>query len=184
MAGKPAIAKACEFTSHSGWVPRVAPAYVSPASEIWIRGGTLRYGVAPQPSTSARRHPRWQYLCFSTHGSLQGSHVAVQHSSIFIFGSYQRGCLDQDILQTVASLIDRGRSPFILLGDFNDAPNGCLTKVNVEIIVLRGPGSGTTCTAADGRGRLIDYMVVSSSIRHLVASCVVDWAAPSAPHAA
>ena len=81
--------------------------------------------------------------------NLVAKSVGLQGTEVLVMGSYHR---DKRVLDTAAVMTKNGALPFLLLGDFNDAPeNPFFTSwacsIGAAVVV---PNGGATCNPSRG----------------------------------
>ncbi len=165
-----------------GWQCAYAEARQSDKSESGTQGGIL--GAAKDHLSvqhmagDERRGAAWR----STHRDLVGLNVALRGGDIIVLGGYARNSAYLTLLRQVALATGHGRSPFILLADFNVPPDVLEQDealAALDAVVMRPEGGSISCH--QGAGTLIDYIIVSRAAVPLV-QVRLDRKVPWGPH--
>ncbi|MCP3971765.1 MAG: hypothetical protein GY717_15875 [Rhodobacteraceae bacterium] len=168
-----------------GWAASAAPAVRSLQSDRGTYGGVLA-AVRASAANAPLEDDSFEGVGWvSAHSQLAGRQVALQGADLLVLAAYCRHGIDFDVLGAVSSLTKNGALPFILVADFNAPPSELSATawpdaVGASVVV---PDAEATCLAA-ARGSMLDYVVVSDTVRPYLTWARADWAVPWAPHSA
>ena len=130
----------------------------------------------------------------NTDSRLSGRSVRIKGVDIivltgyFLSGGSPSDPINRRMLQDVDNLTRGGKNLFILGADFNFGSEKLKNDITPWLRILRAvvvepTDSNYTCKGAEGaRDTLIDYFLVSASLRPLVQSCHVVLDTPWGPH--
>ncbi|CAK0809422.1 unnamed protein product, partial [Prorocentrum cordatum] len=115
------------------------------------------------------------------------THRSFEATWLFLIGSYwpQPAALSTPkTSEQLGVFLRRSKSPWVLAGGFNLAPDDVKLREWVELLTgaIAAP-SGPTCFASKN-GSTIDYLVVSQGLANFVSDVRAIYGTPSSPHVA
>jgi len=183
LRGKELSKSAGEIAS-KGWQLSASEARASEDSVTGTYGGTfaaVRSHILNSPLHDDE--PCGRGVARTKDRDITGRTIHLAGGDIIVFSAYARGGELHEIIKVIRKNTGNGRIPFILLADFN-VPYEALKDEEwiADLAAVAVAPSGCTTTCHQGKGSLIDFMIISDQLLGYIISFVAITDVPWGPH--
>jgi len=178
------LSKATGEIASKGWQLSASEARASEDSATGTYGGTfaaVRSHILNSPLHDDE--PCGRGVARTKDRDITGRTIHLAGGDIIVFSAYARGGELHEIIKAIRKNTGNGRIPFILLADFN-VPYEALKDEEwiADLAAVAVAPSGCTTTCHQGKGSLIDFMIISDQLLGYIISFVAITDVPWGPH--